>query len=152
MPFAGSIYPAVTLDLGPFPIALGRRLHRNAPAVPCTITNLGNFDATRGGHLILFDYGLVIEFSPNSTAQILSGCVRYANTAISGGEYRAAMTQYMSAGLSRHVAYGFRPHDALPKDEAQALAADGPSRRERVLGMLSTLSSLLTDRLALRRT
>jgi hypothetical protein len=150
MPFDGSLFPAFSINFGPWSISVDHRDSQNAPGVPCSITALGDFDPTRGGHLILFDYGLVIEFPPGSTAQILSGCVRHGNTQILPGEKRFSMIQYMAGGLWRHVAYGFRLTDQLSKTEVDDFERTASSRLQEVVSLFSTITSVVKDRIRLQ--
>jgi hypothetical protein len=150
MPFDCSIFPCFTINFGPFAISFNHRDYNNAPGVPCVITALGDFDPTRGGHLILFDYGMIMEFPPGATVMLLSGCVHHGNTAIQDGEYRTSIISYMAGGLARDVAYGFRLQDKVPLDELKAIDRDTPSRVCEIMERFSTLSSIVADRLLIR--
>jgi hypothetical protein len=149
-PFEGSIFPTLSVNFGPRSVLSGHRNHLNAAGVPCAITALGSYNPVRGGHIILFEYGLVIEFLPTSTIYILSGCVRHANTKLQPDETRFSMIQYMPVGLWRHVAYGFRvTRDLTPAEEAE-VAQTAPTRLQQVLSMLSTIGSVVQNCLALK--
>jgi hypothetical protein len=80
----------------------------NLPFGWCAITALGNFDPTLGGHLVLWDLKLVIEFPPGSTILIPSATLRHSNVAIRQGETRYSFTQYTAGGLFRWVDNGFQ--------------------------------------------
>jgi hypothetical protein len=148
-PFACCIFFCLTINFGPWAISRDHRDYQNAPGVPCSITALGKFDHTKGGHLVLFDYGLIFPFPSGSTAMILSACMRHGNTPIQPGETRHSMILYMAGGLSRHVAYGFRLTDQLSRAEKAAFKASSPSRLREVVSRFSTLSSIVSDRLRL---
>ncbi|KZP30363.1 hypothetical protein FIBSPDRAFT_908068 [Athelia psychrophila] len=74
----------------------------------CAVTALGDYDPTLGGHLILWDLKLIIEFPPGSTVLIPSAIFTHSNTAIQEGESRYSFTQYTSGGLFRWVEHGFQ--------------------------------------------
>jgi hypothetical protein len=151
MPFACSIFACVTFNFGPRAVCFNHRDYGNAPGVPCAITPLGSYDPKRGGHLILFDYLLVIEFPPGSTAEILSGCVHHGNTPISPGEHRCAIISYMAGGLARDVAYSFRPSKELDAAETEAIRANSPSRLAAIVERFSTMKTIVADRALLRQ-
>jgi len=57
-----SIWPAATFNLGPRTVCVQHRDAANLAYGWCAITALGNFNPASGGHLILWDMKLVIEF------------------------------------------------------------------------------------------
>ncbi|KAF8074793.1 hypothetical protein FPV67DRAFT_1408989, partial [Lyophyllum atratum] len=69
------------------------------------VTALGDYDPTRGGHLILYSLKLIIEFPPGSMAIIPSGAVEHGNTPVGPNETCLSFTQYAAGGLFRWVAY-----------------------------------------------
>ncbi|KZT20272.1 hypothetical protein NEOLEDRAFT_1039008, partial [Neolentinus lepideus HHB14362 ss-1] len=44
----------------------------------CAITALGKYDSKRGGHLVLWDLGLDVEFPVVRTTFISAGMLRYS--------------------------------------------------------------------------
>ncbi|KAF7372463.1 hypothetical protein MVEN_00107900 [Mycena venus] len=66
-PFVNSIWSACTFNLGPYMCALGHRDFANLVFGWCAITAFGLFDWKRGGHLILWDCKLILEFPPSCT-------------------------------------------------------------------------------------
>ncbi|THU99856.1 hypothetical protein K435DRAFT_608616, partial [Dendrothele bispora CBS 962.96] len=69
----------------------------------CGITALGEYDYTKGGHLILWDLRMVIKFPPGWTILIPSSYLRHGNTAIAPDEKRFSFTQYTSGSLLRYA-------------------------------------------------
>ncbi|KAJ3717010.1 hypothetical protein C8R42DRAFT_697784 [Lentinula raphanica] len=67
----------------------------------CGIHSEGNFDYTKGGHLILWDLKLIVEFPPGCTALIPSALLRHSNTTIRRTETRYSMTFFTASGLFR---------------------------------------------------
>ncbi|KAK7016266.1 hypothetical protein R3P38DRAFT_3203090 [Favolaschia claudopus] len=81
------------------------------------VQSLGNFDYTKGRHLVLWECKL--EFPPGSTILIPSAALFHSNTIISAGERRYSFTQYTAGGLFRWVERGF-------KSETEARASGLP--------------------------
>jgi len=77
----------------------------------CAISAFGNFNPDRGGHLILWDLGLIIRFPPGSTILIPSALLWHSNVKIQAGETRHSFTQYSAGGLFRWEANGFMTDD-----------------------------------------
>lgn len=77
----------------------------------CAISAFGNFNPDRGGHLILWDLGLIIRFPPGSTILIPSALLWHSNVKIQAGETRHSFTQYSAGGLFRWQANGFMTDD-----------------------------------------
>ncbi|KAK0209543.1 hypothetical protein IW262DRAFT_1450768 [Armillaria fumosa] len=80
----------------------------NLPFGWCAITALGHFNPLRGGHLILWDLKLIIDFPPGSTILIPSVILRHSNMKIGRRERCYSFTQYTAGGLFRWVDYSFR--------------------------------------------
>jgi hypothetical protein len=118
----------------------------NLPYGWCSITSLGPFDPKRGGHLVLWDLQLVIEFPPGSTIMIPSAVLRHSNTAIQKGEERYSFTQYTAGGLFRWVDHGFQKENEyysnLSEEEAIEEEEAMRHRWEKGLGLFSTLDEL----------
>jgi hypothetical protein len=108
MNFSNSILPAATFNFGPQVATFEHTDPRNIAYGLCDIHALGYFDPKAGGHLILFDIKVAIEFPSGSTIQISSAVLRHGNAAVQPGETRLSFTQYFAGGLIRWVRYGFR--------------------------------------------
>ncbi|KAI0054473.1 hypothetical protein BV25DRAFT_1767757, partial [Artomyces pyxidatus] len=107
-PFPGSIFTATSVNFGPDTVTWCHVDGGNVPFGLCAITALGSFDYKKGGHVYLWELGLVIEFPSGGLALITSGSVHHGNTPIQAGETRYSFTQYVAGGLFRWAAYGFR--------------------------------------------
>lgn len=80
-PFTNSIFPTCTFNYGPHVMTLE---HINATNVPygfCAIFACRSYDPVEGGHLILFDLGLVVWFPPGSVILVPSGTMCHSNVA-----------------------------------------------------------------------
>jgi hypothetical protein len=101
--------------------------HQNLWFSWCAITALGSFDYKKGGHLILWDLKLVIQFPPGSTTLIPSSVLQHSNVAIQDGETRYSVTQFSAGGLFRWRDNGFksvRDHLGGMEKEQQAAALE----------------------------
>ncbi|KDQ49354.1 hypothetical protein JAAARDRAFT_143588, partial [Jaapia argillacea MUCL 33604] len=74
----------------------------------CVVTALGRFNPKHGGHLILWDLNLVVEFPPVSTLFIPSAVIRHSNVLVAAGEQRLSYTQYTAGGVFRWVKYRYK--------------------------------------------
>ena len=108
-PFPGSAFGTITFNFGPDVYTKPHKDYKNLSWGWCAVTSFGDFDPKKGGHLILWDLKIAVEFPPHSTILIPSAILEHSNTAIQPGEKRSTITQYNSAGIFRWVAYGFIP-------------------------------------------
>lgn len=104
-PFDNHPFSAVTFNLGPTALTKPHRDTEDHANNWCAVTSLGNFDHTKGGHIVFWDLLLAIEFPPYSTIFFPSALLAHSNIAIQPGEQRSSITQYTSNGLFRWVAY-----------------------------------------------
>ncbi|KZP13563.1 hypothetical protein FIBSPDRAFT_753265 [Athelia psychrophila] len=107
--FERSVFPAATFNFGPTTCCFPHVDPGNLPFGMCAITALGDFDPKLGGHIVLWDLKLVIEFPPGATILITSASVKHSNVGIQDGETRYSFTQYAAGGLFRWVDHGFQP-------------------------------------------
>ncbi len=146
MNWTHSIFAAATFNFGPRTLCFRHTDSGNLPFGWCAITALGRFDYRHGGHLVLWDLKLVIDFPPGSTILIPSAILRHSNTNIGRQERRYSFTQYTAGGLFRWVDYGFRTSEEYWKSlsaKEQLAAKQMQEERWRMgLGMFSTLEDL----------
>lgn len=142
--FSKGPWPAATINFGPFTITFSHTDPGNLAFGWCSITSLGPFDPRRGGHLILWDLNLIIDFPPGSTVLIPSAVVRHSNTTIQAGERRYSFTQYAAGGLFRYVKNGLRSDKAFmanaTTEELMQREVDRQQRWKDGLGLFSKLS------------
>ncbi|PPQ76637.1 hypothetical protein CVT26_012763 [Gymnopilus dilepis] len=105
-------WAATTFNFGPKTVCRRHLDFNNLAFGWCGITALGNYDPTKGGHLILWQLGLVIEFPPGTTILIPSAAIEHSNVRIRGNERRYSVTQYSSGGIFRYVHNGFKTVDS----------------------------------------
>lgn len=147
--FTNSIFPAATFNMGPNTVSLGHTDAGNVPGGMCALTALGSYNYKLGGHLILFDLRLVIEFPPGATILLPSGTLRHGNTTIQKGESRYSFAQYCAGGLLRWVSYGFRTAAELVETEGieskLAVDGEGDSRWRSAVELFSKFEELADD-------
>ena len=80
-PFVQSL-PAVAFNLGPRTVCILHHDAKNLSFGICCITALGDFDPTAGGHLVLEELKLLVEFPSGVTVLIPSVVVMYSNPGI----------------------------------------------------------------------
>ncbi|KAJ3712060.1 hypothetical protein C8R42DRAFT_545618, partial [Lentinula raphanica] len=107
-PFPNSSFAAVTFNLGPRSYSPPHMDADNSASGWCSDTPLGNFDPDKGGHLVLWDLGLIIRFPPGSTILFPSALITHSTIPIQEHETRFAMIQYSSGGLFRWRENGFK--------------------------------------------
>lgn len=104
--FENSSFAGAHLNCGPNTCTLRHRDFLNFAAGACPVFALGKFDPTRGGHLVLWDLKLVIQFPPGSLIILPSALLEHSNLPIQQGETRMSFAQYTAAGLLRWVHNG----------------------------------------------
>ncbi|OSD00341.1 hypothetical protein PYCCODRAFT_1351255, partial [Trametes coccinea BRFM310] len=105
--FQTSLYPAASFNVGPAVVCLP---HRDAQNDACNfyhITALAWYDPKTGGHIVLLEYKMIIEFPPSSSILIPSAIISHGNIAIKPHEFHQLVTQYCAGGLLRWVDAGF---------------------------------------------
>lgn len=144
--FKKSAFAAAAFNFGPRTVT---RRHRDAANIPygiCSITALGTFDHTRGAHLVLWEFKLVVEFPPASTVLIPSAAVSHSNTPVASNETRCSFTQYSAGGLFRWIDQGFQKTPkylkSLTKEERDDLPKLNEARCALGMSLFSTLDEL----------
>ncbi|KAJ7661510.1 hypothetical protein DFH06DRAFT_988371, partial [Mycena polygramma] len=108
-PSSSSVFSAVTFEFG--------GPHRQAPGgVPdryeagswAILTALGKYGYMHGGHIILWDLGLVVSFPPGATILLPPSIIRYSFVKVRAGEHRYAVLQWAGAGIFRWYTNGKR--------------------------------------------
>ncbi|KAJ3968608.1 hypothetical protein EV361DRAFT_972719 [Lentinula raphanica] len=115
--FKKSVFSSVSFNLGPACVSWPHTDNYNLAFGWCAITALGQFDPDRGGHLILWDLGLIIRFPPGSTILIPSALLTHSNLPIQKGEERYSIIQYSSSGLFRWDFLATRKREEIEKRE-----------------------------------
>ncbi|KAL0572267.1 hypothetical protein V5O48_009693 [Marasmius crinis-equi] len=149
--FSNSVFAAVSFNLGPRTVTVEHADTSNRCDGFCAVTALSptedGYDYTTGGHLILWDLGLVIEFPPGSTILLPSAVFRHSNVAIGKKERRLSFTQYTSGGLFRWVERGFQTQTdyfaGLSDDEREEEEVKDAMRWKEALQNFTKLDDIL---------
>jgi len=141
--FPKSIFPSAAFNFGPNVWTFIHRDPMNCPFGWCAIQAMGNFNPKLGGHLILWDLKMVIEFPPGALILIPSATLFHSNIPTQPGESRVSFTQYCAGGLFRFVDNGFKLEKELAPDELAKMLELKKSRYEMGIGLFSTLDELL---------
>ncbi|KAJ7254621.1 hypothetical protein B0H12DRAFT_1016828 [Mycena haematopus] len=145
-PFPKSVFSCVAFNFGPRVRTFKHRDVCNLPFGWCAVQALGQFDATKGGHLVLWDIDLVVEFPAGALILLPSATIAHSNVSVQANEERMSFTQFTAGALFRYVDNGFRTQDELAeKDPAeyQRLMEKKESRWEEGLAMFSKAEELL---------
>ncbi len=149
--FRGSLFPAITFNLGPSVATLEHEDTLNLASGMCMITSGGKYDSKKGGQLYLRQLGLVVGFPAYSTIGIPSASIRHGNVPIHKGETRTSITQYAAGGLFRWVDNGFCSTKTLEETnpaEAKKMVDESGQRWCNALSRFSKVCNLHKDRLS----
>lgn len=141
-----SVFSCATFNFGPNVWTYKHRDILNLPFGMCAVHALGNFDPKKGGHLVLWELKLVIEFPPGALILLPSATITHSNIPVQPGEQRASFTQYTGGGLFRYVDNGFRTEKELAEQDPEEYARvceRKDSRWAMGLDLLSTVDELL---------
>lgn len=128
--------------MGPQVRCFKHRDVRNVPYGWCAITAMGTFDPKKGGHLVLWEPKLILEFPPGSTLLIPSATITHSNVPISPQETRTSFTQYCSGGLFRWVDNGGRSDGELRVQDPALFDELGRKKGGRWLEGLALLATM----------
>ncbi|KAJ7238463.1 hypothetical protein C8J57DRAFT_1086947, partial [Mycena rebaudengoi] len=123
--------------------------HRNMLNVPfgwCAVQAFGRFNPTKGGHLVLWELKMIIEFPLGATILLPSATISHSNIPVQAGDQRVSFTQFTASGLLRYVDNGFRTEKELVEGdlkEYERMSALKDTRWQMGLGLLSTVDELL---------
>ena len=147
-PFCDSVFPAISINFTPA-VSVPHRDHANLADGLCWVLAGGSFDPKRGGHMVLHELKLLIEFPPGSSILFPSAILTHSNTAIQEGEERWSVTQFAAGGLFRWVEYGYhtiRNLGIYHRSIEEKIMADRPQLWRKRLALLSSPASLHADR------
>ncbi|KAJ7717096.1 hypothetical protein B0H14DRAFT_2412768, partial [Mycena olivaceomarginata] len=139
--FTRSPFAAVTVNLGPVSVSPPHADFGNKADGMCLIGALGAFNADQGGHLVCWDYDLIVRFPPGCSILIPSAVVTHSNTPIQDGEERFSLIQYSAGGLFRWVNNGFQSDCSwLESATAEDIEQREAERKARSGGALKNFS------------
>ncbi|KAF9009122.1 hypothetical protein BDZ89DRAFT_965011 [Hymenopellis radicata] len=94
----------------------------------CAVTALGDFDPVFGGHLILWDLGLVIRFPPGATILLPSALLTHSNVAVREGEERDSVVHFTAGGLFRYVNNGCKTDKVFMEEDYKRMSGEEQQR------------------------
>ncbi|KAJ7142555.1 hypothetical protein C8R44DRAFT_602837, partial [Mycena epipterygia] len=113
----------------------------------CAVQALGHFNPKTGGHLVLWDLKLVIEFPHGALILLPSATITHSNVPVENGEERVSFTQFSAGGIFRYVDNGCQTvAELLENDPAEYehLMVLKAVWWEKGLSLLSTMDELTT--------
>lgn len=144
--FKNSVWATVAFNFGPATVTAKHRDFANIPFGICSVTALGTFNPKKGGHMILWELKVVIEFPPGSTILLPSAVISHSNTPIRKHERRCSFTQYTPGGLIRWAEHGFQSETnfvaGLSQEQKKEVAAENAARCKFGVSLFSTLREL----------
>ncbi|KAJ7172954.1 hypothetical protein C8R43DRAFT_873833 [Mycena crocata] len=144
--FGRSVFSCAAFNFGPNVWTFRHRDVLNCPFGWCAIQSGGPFDHTKGGHLVLWDLKLVIEFPAGALVLIPSATINHSNIPVQDGDKRVSFTQFTAGGLMRFVDNGFQTEAELeaadPVEYARVVAMKD-TRWEMGVNLFSTMDELL---------
>lgn len=142
--FPSSVFSAATYNMGPQTMCTEHTDPGNLVFGMCSVTPVGKFDHTQGGHLILWDLHLVIQFPAGSTILLPSAIVAHSNVKIAAHERRYSFAQYTAGALFRWVDNKNMTQDtylsSLSKEELEDVHARNAARWSFGLSLIPTFS------------
>ncbi|KAJ3575947.1 hypothetical protein NP233_g763 [Leucocoprinus birnbaumii] len=104
------VYPRVAVNFGPKAWTNRHRDPKDYALAWCIVQSFGRFNPKLGGHVVLDDLRLFIEFPAGSCILLPSATLLHGNlpVRVNQGETRASITQYFPGGLLRYVDHGFK--------------------------------------------
>ncbi|KAI0088584.1 hypothetical protein BDY19DRAFT_906589 [Irpex rosettiformis] len=115
----------------------------------CPIFNTGTFDPKKGGHIILPQLRILIEFPPGTVILLPSATLVHGNVDIQDHEERESVTLFTAGGLFRWVHYGFQTEKEFKSSDSAGWKAEMKNRKgrwDREIEKFSTPESIAHDR------
>ncbi|THV07307.1 hypothetical protein K435DRAFT_643672, partial [Dendrothele bispora CBS 962.96] len=140
--FPRSVFASISVNFGPRTCTQVHTDSKNTAHGMCAVTALGDFNPKVGGHIVLWDLKIVLEFPPGCTVLLPSALIRHSNIPIQQNETRYSITQYTAGGIWRWLDAGGRTEAEMSTEELAEFKAYKVNRRERTLSMFSTLEEV----------
>ncbi|KAJ3807759.1 hypothetical protein F5876DRAFT_47444, partial [Lentinula aff. lateritia] len=120
--FDNSVYLCMTVNFGPSTWTHIHTDSKNDVHIPCAITSGGKYNYKQSGHLILWDFKLILEFPPGATILLPLVLICHSNLPTAPGETRISVTQYTAGGVRRWLEYGGRTEEGFHTKDPQKFA------------------------------
>ncbi|KAG6836531.1 hypothetical protein H0H93_007015 [Arthromyces matolae] len=146
--FVNSVFPAAAFNFGPHVWTFRHRDSLNVPYGMCAVQALGHFDAKKGGHMVLWEFGVAIEFPAGACILLPSATITHSNVPTQPGDTRASFTQYIPGGLLRYVDNGMRTEKQFQAQDPtgyEDMCAKKATRWGKGLALLSRWKDIAKD-------
>ncbi|KAG6904030.1 hypothetical protein DXG01_013102, partial [Tephrocybe rancida] len=144
----GCAFAAFVCNLGPQTICIEHQDPANLAYGWCCVTPLGNFDPTRGGHVILWNIGVAVECPALRHFFLPSASIVHSNVAIHPNETRLSVTHYTAGALFKFVERGMMLEKdfkrTASKKDLKASAEKDRGRWKFGLSLFSTMEELMS--------
>lgn len=101
-------FSAITVNCDPKTICWPHRDCANDAAGLCLDGILGEFDPTKGGHLVFHEPKRILELGPGRIVLFPSALITHESIPIAADDWRSGVTGYFAGGLSRFIAQGMQ--------------------------------------------
>jgi hypothetical protein len=146
--FHNSVWASTTFNFGPRTCCFKHTDFSNLPFGICSIHAAGSYNPKLGGHLVLWECGLVVEFPPCSTILIPSAAITHSNVPIPRNSTRYSITHYTAGGIFRWVDHGFQTEESywatLSAEQREEELQHQAGRAQMGIGLFSTKDELLS--------
>ncbi|KAJ7713650.1 hypothetical protein B0H14DRAFT_2413748, partial [Mycena olivaceomarginata] len=143
-PFPKSVFSCAAFNFGNV-CTFKHRDVCNLPFGLCAVQSLGNFDPHLGGHLVLWDLKLVVEFPAGALILLPSATIVHSNIPVQDGDERVSFTQFTAGGLFRYIDHGFRTQAELAAEDPVEYERQREERWRKGLGLFSTVEELIAN-------
>ncbi|KAF7776560.1 hypothetical protein Agabi119p4_4953 [Agaricus bisporus var. burnettii] len=143
----GGIYTSKSSNYPPRAYTAPHRDVMNLAFGWCAVFALGSFDATHGGHLVIHNLRIAIEFPHASCILLPSSILWHSNVPIASGEQRASLTFYTPGCLFRFIDNHFFVEKNLEKvhyDEWRRLQEEKIERKSYACDFYSTVQEIVS--------
>jgi hypothetical protein len=140
--------PSVAFNLGKRVVTKKHVDSQNYPFGWCMVTALGDFDATKGGHLVLWDLKLILEFPAGACICLPSALITHSNIPTKESETRMSFTQYCPGEIFRFIENGFKTDTSLKLENPNLFSIIEEARESRIsrgYAMFSKIEDLIKD-------
>ncbi|EJD32368.1 hypothetical protein AURDEDRAFT_178569, partial [Auricularia subglabra TFB-10046 SS5] len=115
------LFAAMTLNLGPQVATISHRDSKNLQPGVCAIIALGRFNPQTGGHFVMREPRLLVEFRPGDILFVMSSVITHFNVPLAcSEEERMSWTFYTAGGLFRWQVAGKRTLKSLTTAEERS--------------------------------
>jgi hypothetical protein len=138
--------PSVSFNLGNCITTKKHIDSQNCILAWCLVTALGNFNATKGGHLVLWELGLILEFPTGVCICLPSALITHSSIPTDESETRLSFTQYCPGEIFQFIENGFKTDRMLKLENPNLFSARAKARETRIeegYAMFSKMQDLM---------